>query len=107
MGSALSLKDLRQHKRWPYHGPSVGKLVAVSDGREISFQIKDYSEGGLGIISTDRVLPDVNFIFRMDTQEVPLVLIWGLAQNDRKGTHRYGFMAKTNAINLVMLLGRA
>lgn len=96
MGSALSVKDLRQHRRLPYKGVCPGKLIASSDGREISFQIKDYSVGGLGIITTERILPDVNFIFRMNSLEVPLTLIWGLAQNDEQGSHRYGFMAKTH-----------
>ncbi|MFK7823519.1 MAG: PilZ domain-containing protein [Oligoflexales bacterium] len=104
MASALSVKDLRQHKRLAFKGVCDGKLVAVSDGREITFQIKDYSMGGLGITTVERILPDVNFVFKMNSCEVPLILIWGLAQNDEQGTHRYGFMAKTNAIDLVKLL---
>ena len=106
MASALSVKDLRQHKRIPFNGVCDGKLVAASDGREISFQIKDYSVGGLGIITIDRILPDVNFVFKMKSLEIPLILIWGLAQNDGQGTHRYGFMAKSNATNLVQLLSQ-
>ena len=98
MGAAENLKDLRKHIRYKTEEKShkhPGEIYSVAGKRKISYFVKDYSTGGLGIVTLDKMLPDLDFILLTKSEEgksgtVNLSVIWGMSCNDGSDNYRYG-----------------
>ena len=90
-------KDLRQQIR---HRPSEkqqdivpGELMSSESHRKVSYKVKDFSVNGLGITTTDKLLPDLDFVLLSGEQEIALTIVWGMACNS-DGLYRYGLRVK-------------
>lgn len=98
-----SMKNLRQH---PRHKPDLQlnfQMVSTT-GRNISFKIRDFSASGLGILTEDNILPEINFIFKYKEHKLLLELIWGMEKNETEVLNRYGLKLLSKDQNLVTLL---
>lgn len=95
----------REARRHPRFKPdenimSRSRLYACSDGRSIEFELKDYSKSGLGICSSDQILPDIEFSYRIGDNEVLIQLVWGMEIAGDNTNKRYGFRTQSADQNL-------
>ncbi|MCB9228783.1 MAG: hypothetical protein H6618_04150 [Deltaproteobacteria bacterium] len=108
MGAAPSLKDLRKHIRYKPEAGSLPDFIGIlrSESRNhIDFRLVDYSAGGIGIRTSEPLLPDFDYVLlpgddidRQNAGEeaedvVYLTLVWGMSLKKTRESddgYRYG-----------------
>ena len=98
-------KNQRMHERHPVNKEIECKLVS-SKGLDIPIDLRDFSAQGLGIYSESKILPETNFIFIYKDEKIPIVLVWGIENNDHQTLNRYGFKLLDPTFNLERILLR-
>jgi len=101
MGSAC-LRENRKHTRFKPDDVSTlfpGEIFSVQSGNKVSYRIHDFSSDGIGIITYQRLLTEIDFILMTypdehgDIKKIHLSLAWGVIWDIRTGKYRYGFQA--------------
>jgi hypothetical protein len=100
-------REVRRQPRRRLVGLVPGELLLARTGKAVTYISIDVSAGGLGIESTDEILPEIELLLQLQGTTVALELVWGHRILPGQSTMRYGLKVKDPDVDLEELLAAA